>query len=153
MQDGGDLDKALRNLTVGRYYVVESGVKRFLFFWERQSWKFLYIQNQLNNVVKELSQLGVNLKINVVEWGKFRVWGNVFDCYDSFSGQAYFLKGIEKVGYEYRQHVDGDLSIAGIEAYCKAHPLERPEDMQKVKASEKRKSSVPEDYSKRNRLR
>ena len=33
----------------------------------------------------------------VVQRGKFRVFGDVFDCYDSFSGQRYFLKDIEKV--------------------------------------------------------
>ena len=44
--------------------------------------------------------------------------------YNSFSGVPYFLKGIENVGYVYNEHVDGDLSIVGIKAYCEAHPLE-----------------------------
>ena len=35
----------------------------------------------------------------------------------------YFLQGIEKVGYIYREHNEGDLSVDGIKAYCEAHPL------------------------------
>ena len=131
MQVGGALDKALRRLLVGMYYVVKSGVGRFLIFWKRQKWKFLYIRNQLNAVVKELSTLGVNIKIKVAEWGKFRIWGDVFDRYNSFSGEPYFLYGIEKVGYVYKRHTDGDYSVDGIKAYCKAHPLERPEEVKK----------------------
>ena len=79
MQVGGALDKALRRLLVGMYYVVKSGVSRFFIFWKRQKWKFLYIRNQLNN--------------------------------------------------------DGDLSVEGIKAYCKAHPLERPDEVKKHKKS------------------
>lgn len=131
MQVGGALDKALRRLLVGMYYVVNSGVSRLLIFWKRQKWKFLYIRNQLNNVVKELSTVGVNVKIKVAEWGKFQIWGDVFDRYNSFSGEPYFLYGIEKVGYEYKRHTDGDLSVEGIKAYCTAHPLERPEEVKK----------------------
>ena len=37
LQVGGDLDKALRNLVVDRYFVLSSGVKRFLLFWRRQT--------------------------------------------------------------------------------------------------------------------
>lgn len=135
MQVGGALDKALRRLLVGMYYVVSSGISRFLIFWKRQKWKFLYIRNQLNAIVKELSSLGVNIKIKVAEWGHFRVWGDVFDRYNSFSGEPYYLYRIEEVGYEYRRHVDGDLSIEGIKAYCKAHPLERPDEVKKQKKS------------------
>ena len=141
MQVGGALDKALRRLLVGMYYVVKSGVKRFLIFWKRQKWKFLYIRNQLNAVVKELSTLGVNLKVKVAEWGSFRVWGDVFDSYNSFSGEPYFLYGIENVGYVYKKHADDDLSVEGIKAYCKAHPLERPDEVKKQQA--KPKSTKP----------
>ena len=150
MQVGGDLDAALRKLSVGKFYVVKSCIKRFLLFWKQQKWKFLYIQSQLNAVVKEFAELGVNIKIPVVEWGSFRVWGHVFDCYPSFSGIPYFLYGIEKVGYEYREHPDGDLSIEGIKRYVAAHPLERPEEMKKSfkpDSSLKDKPKVQEEYN------
>lgn len=127
LQCGGDLDKALRNLTCGSFYIMESGIKRHWLFWKRQFWKFFYVRPQLNAFVKELSQLGVTVKIPVGEWGKFYVRGNVFDCYNSFSGETYFLKGIEKVGYVYREHPDNDYSVNGIENYCKLHPLSRDE--------------------------
>lgn len=131
LQVGGDLDKALRNLTCGTFYILNSGIQRFLLFWKRQCWKFFYVRPQLNAFVKELSQLGVKANIPVGEWGKFHVRGNVFDCYDSFSGQSYFLKGIEKVGYVYKEHAKTDLSVKSINEYCKQHPLERPDETKK----------------------
>jgi len=127
MQIGGALAKALRELVMGIYYVFKSGVSRFLLFWKRQRWEFLYVYNQRLQVVKEFSQYGIDIekkiKVPITEWGKFRVWGNVFNYYDSFAATPYFLQGIDKVGYVYREHTDGDLSIAGIQAYCEAHPL------------------------------
>lgn len=135
MQYGGDLDKALRNLTVGSYYMYESGVKRWLLFWRRQYWRFFFIRSQLNNAIKELSQLGVRFKIPVVQRGKFRVFGDVFDCYDSFSGQRYFLKDIEKVGYLYREHVKGGLTVEDINSFVVQHPLSRPVEVKKRKKS------------------
>lgn len=149
MQVGGALDKALRRLLVGMYYVTESGIRRFLFFWKCQVWRFIYIRNQLNEVVKELASIGANIKINVAERGKFRIFGNVFDCYNSFSGEAYFLYGIEKYGYEYRPHSDGDLTIEGINAYCVTHPLERPDDNKKNNSG---KNSDSSRYVKKNKL-
>ncbi len=123
MQVGGALDKALRDLLCGQFYVVKSGIKRYWLFWKRQRWKFIYTDPQLNAAVKELTKLGVHIKVSVSDWGKFRVRGSVFDCYNSFSGLPYFLDGIENVGYQYKQHVDGDLSVLGIKQYCAAHPL------------------------------
>lgn len=131
MQYGGDLDKALRNLLVGMLYMVESGIKRYWLFWKRQTWRFLYIRSQLNNAIKELSQLGVKSKIPVCEWGKFRVRGSVFDCYDSFSGKRYYFYGIDKVGYKYREHVRGGMSVKDINAFVAQHPLTRPEEVKK----------------------
>lgn len=128
MQWGGDLDAALRRLTVGQFYVFESGLKRFLLFWQRQKWKYIYVHVQRLNFVNELAKAGVKIKMPIAENMRFNVWGNVFDCYNSFSGIPYFLDGIDKVGYEYREHTDGDLSIKGIQRYCKAHPLARTKD-------------------------
>lgn len=123
LQVGGDLDKALRNLVIDRYFVFQSGVKRFLLFWRRQTWEFVCIHNQVANALKELASFDIDFKVKIVEYGKLRVWGDVFDCYNSFSGIPYFLYGIDKVGYEYKEQEEGDLSIEGIKAYCKAHPL------------------------------
>ncbi len=143
MQVGGDLAKSFRNLVVGQFYVVESGLKRFFFFWHKQVWKFLYIRSQLNNVVKELSTLGVDMKIKVAEWGKFRVWGDVFGYYNSFAGLPYFLKGIENVGYVYKKHVGGNLSISEINKFYEAHPLE---NMTSADENEPKKAKKKEKY-------
>ncbi len=124
------LDAAVRRLIVGIYYITESYTKRFFIFWKPRTWKFIYIRNQLNDVVKELASVGVKINISVVEGGRFRLFGgNIFGCYDSFSGVRYFLKGIENVGYEYRRTSRGDYTVAGINEFVEQHPLERPEYM------------------------
>lgn len=130
LQVGGDLDKALRNLVVDRYFVLSSGVKRFLLFWRRQTWKFLCIHNQNANALKELASFNVKLDDVICERGNLRVWGDVFSYYNSFSGVPYFLYNIEKHGYEYLEQEEGDLSVEGIKAYCKAHPLAYTEEQE-----------------------
>lgn len=130
-QADGALDKAIRRLTVGRYYITESYTKRFFIFWKPRTWHFLYIRNQLNDVMKELASVGVNLNVRVVERGKLRYFGNVFERYDSFSGAAYFLHGIENVGYEYLSHPEGSWSVEGINKYCELHPIEKPDETKK----------------------
>lgn len=133
LQVGGDLDKALRGLVIDRYFILNSGVKRFLLFWKRQRWNFICIHNQLANTLKELASFGIDLKVKLAERGKFRVWGNVFDCYNSFSGVPYFLYGIENHGYEYIRQEEGDLSIEGIQRYVQQHPLAKTEKVEEEK--------------------
>ena len=135
LQVGGDLDKALRGLVIDRFFMLNSGVKRFLFFWKRQRWNFLCIHNQLANALKELASFGFDikeLKVKLVERGKFRIWGEVFDCYNSFSGVPYFLNGIEKRGYEYIEQEEGELTIEGIKRYVQQHPLAKTEKADKL---------------------
>ena len=125
------LDKAVRRLTVGIYHIETSYDGRFLLFWKVRRWKFIYIHNQLNEAVKELATVGIKIKLSVVERGKFRCFGNIFEYYNSFSGVPYFLWGIEKHGYKYLDYPRETYTIADVEAYVKAHPLERPEIMKK----------------------
>lgn len=127
----GALDKALRRLTVDLYYIEKSYDARFFLFWKQRKWKFFFIHNQLNEVVKELASVGVKIKVSVVERGRFRTLGNIFERYNSFSGVRYFLHGIEKVGYEYREYPQDGYAKNDIEAFVAAHPLERPEEMKK----------------------
>lgn len=135
LQVGGDLDKALRGLVIDRYFMLKSGVKRFLIFWRRQKWRFLCIHNQLANALKELAGFGIDLKLKIVERGKFRVWDDVFSYYNSFSGVPYFLVGIEKRGYVYIEQEEGDLSLDGIKRYCELHPLKHA-DKKDVQSNE-----------------
>lgn len=138
------LDKAVRRLTVGLYHIEKSYDARFFLFWKVRRWKFIYINNQLNDVVKELATVGVKIKVSVVERGKFRVFGNVFERYNSFSGVPYFLNGIEKVGYQYLPHPEETYSIKDIQAFVDAHPLIRPDDMKKQKKKDKAKKDEKE---------
>lgn len=132
-QTDSALDKAVRRLTVGIYHIECTYNKRFFFFWKPQTWRFLYIQNQLNEVLKDLAQIGVDAKFSVVSRGKFRFFGKVFERYNSFSGIPYFLRGIEKVGYEYLPHPPERLSVDGIYDYCIMHPLIKPDQTKKRK--------------------
>lgn len=137
----GRIDKSVRMLSMGIYYITDSYDKRFLFFWKRRVWKFIYIDNQLNDVVKELAQVGVHIKISVVQKGKFKFKGNIFDRYDSFSAVPYFMNGIDKVGYEYLEYPENSLSLEAIKAFMEMHPLERPDIMER----RKRKQIVQEE--------
>lgn len=131
----GALDKALRRLTVGIYHIEKSYDGRFLLFWKVRKWKFIYIQNQLNDVVKELASVGVKINVSVVERGKYRTFGNIFERYNSFSGVPYFLHGIEKVGYEYLPYPKETYKIEDVNAFVAAHPLVRPEEVKKKKTA------------------
>lgn len=127
------LDKAVRRLTVGIYHIEESYDGRLLLFWKVRKWKFIYVHNQLNDVVKELASVGVKINVSVVERGRYRTFGNIFERYNSFSGVPYFLHGIEKVGYEYLPFSKETYKIADINAFVAAHPLIRPEEVKKKK--------------------
>lgn len=140
----GRIDKSIRSLSMGIYYITESYDSRFFFFWKRRKWKFFYIRNQLNEVVKELATVGVHIKVSVVEKGKFKFRGNIFERYDSFSAEAYFLDGIEKVGYEYLEYPKKSLSLEAIKEYIEAHPLERPEIMERKTKKDKEKEKDEE---------
>ncbi len=143
------LDKAVRRLTVGLYHIETSYDARFFLFWKMRRWKFIYIDNQMNEAVKELASVGVKIKFSVVERGRLRFIGNVFDRYNSFSGVPYFLWGINKVGYEYLDYPRETFRIDDIENFVQVHPLVRPEGMIKPKkASEKAKPKKEESEKK-----
>lgn len=131
------LDKAVRRLTVGIYHIENSFDGRFLLFWKVRKWRFLYIKNQLNEVVKELATIGIRVKLSVVERGKYRCFGNIFERYNSFSGVAYFLNGIEKGGYTYLEYPEESFKVEHIKAFVQAHPLARPDEMKKKKTKDK----------------
>lgn len=127
------LDKAVRRLTVGVYHIEESCDARWLLFWKVRKWKFIYIHNQLNDVVKELATVGVKINVSVVERGIYKTRLKVFERYNSFSGVPYFLHGIENVGYEYLPFPKETLKIEDVNAFVQAHPLIRPDEVKKKK--------------------
>lgn len=155
LQADSDLESSLRKLVVGEFYMTCTGIKRFLLFWKRQCWEFLYLKTQLIAKFETLSKFGLPRNLRLYENGKFHIPGNVFDCYDSFSGLRYFLYKIEQVGYKYIPHTKNDLSLKSIAEYCKAHPLARPEEMKKPSGSSRNKQGYqtekpqrqPENYN------
>lgn len=142
-QVGGMLDIAVRRLTVGLYYIEKSYDGRFFFFWKVRRWKFYYIHNQLNEFVKELATAGIKIKLSVVERGRFRVFGNIFERYNSFSGIPYFLNGIDKVNYQYMPYPKESFSIKDIADFLKAHPLKREEIEKDDKNDKEEKAELP----------
>ena len=120
-QQDSALDKAVRRLAMQVYHVLEQSAVKFLWFELGRRWSFLIINNFLNDAVKDLASIGVHVKLNVVTKGSYRYRGNVFDRYDSYSGQAYFLRYLDD--YTFPEHPKESLAQADIEAYCAAHPL------------------------------
>ena len=127
------LDAAVRRLTMGLYHIERSYDTRFFLFWKIRRWKFMFINYQLNEVMKDLAEMGVKKKVSVLQKGTFRCFGNIFARYDSFSGLPYFLYGIEKVGYKYLPYPPNGFTVEDINAFVLAHPLERPKSMKKKK--------------------
>lgn len=126
------LDKAVRRLITGRIHVTESFQRRFFLFWKPQYWRFIFVDSQLNEALKDLAEIGMEAKnIAAARRGKFRFFGKVFERFDSFAGMRYFLRGIEEVGYEYLSHPRTDLSNPSIEGYCEMFPLVKPEETKK----------------------
>ena len=74
--------------------------------------------------------------MSVVERGRFRCFGNVFERYNSFSGVPYFLWGIDKVGYKYIEHPTESLAVNDVNAFVELHPLTRPKEMKKKKTKD-----------------
>ncbi|MBQ7913828.1 MAG: ATP-binding protein [Clostridia bacterium] len=127
MQDIDNLDAAVRRLVMGIFHVRYSYTARYFLFWKQRRWKFTYINNQLNNLMKDVADVKKPLK--VVRNGRFRFVGDIFKRYESFSGKWYFLWGIEKKGYEYLKHPKASYKIKEINEFIKAHPLTKPDEM------------------------
>lgn len=139
-QDIQNLEAAVRRLTMGIFHVNDSYTKRFFFFWKQRKWRYTYVNNQLNNLMKQVAN-GVEKRVSVVRNGRFRFIGNIFERYQSFSGIWYFLNGIEKRGYEYLPHPKESFSIRDIRAWIAAHPLVKPESMKKQSGKKKQEAN------------
>ncbi len=97
----------------------------------KRYWNYVWCDNQLNLFVKDLADMVVDdnlikkLKKKVSKDKKYVFKGNIFDRFESKSGQRYFLRGIKK--YEYIPHKSSKMTPEGVEEYCKEHPLVRDE--------------------------
>lgn len=129
-QDINNLEAAVRRLTMGIFHVNESYTTSHWLFWKKRKWRYTYVNNQLNNLMKTVAN-GVEKRVSVVRNGRFRFIGNIFERYKSFSGIWYFLNGIEKKGYEYLPHPAESFSISDIKKWVEAHPLIKPASMRR----------------------
>ncbi len=136
------LDASWRRLMMYTLYMYDSfdyeryKLLRWIFHLRKKRyWKYIFCDNQLNAFVKDLSdmvveeELVIELKKLVAKNSKYVFKGNIFDRYESTSGERYFLRGIKQ--YEYIPHKRINMSPEGIEEYCKTHPVVR-EDRKKV---------------------
>lgn len=108
---------------------------KFLFFKKlfhlpiKRRWHFIYCNNQLNDFCKDLQTMVVDqklvkkLKDKVAVSKSYCFKGNIFERFNSTSGECYFLNGIKD--YEYIPHIPVELSPEGIADYCEHHPIVR----------------------------
>lgn len=121
MQVNENIDKKLRQLFTNIWFMYCSGTKRKFVFWKQQKWYFYDVENQLNEFVKSLASIGVNVKIDVVEKKTLTFKPEIFKRYNSFSSDVYFLDGLEK--YVFKEFTDMDYSERAVSEYVKEHPL------------------------------
>lgn len=121
MQIVENFDKKLRQLLTNIWFVYQSGTKRKWLFWKKQQWYFYDLENQLNDFVKQLAQIGVNIKLDVLKKRTLIFKPEIFTRYDSFSSSPHFLNGL--VQYVFREHVVMDYSEKSVKEYCEKNPL------------------------------
>ena len=121
MQINENFDKKLRQLLTNIWFMYYSAPKRYFIFWKRQKWYFYDLQNQLNDFVKNLASIGVNFKLNVVEKRVLVFKPEVFERFNSFSSDVYFLEGLKE--YKFKEHGVMDYSEKAVEEYIKNNPI------------------------------
>lgn len=103
--------------------------QRLFHILQKQYWKYLLVNNQLNSFCSDLNSTMVDKKIiedisrsvAVVKQNVFK--GFIFNRYKSTSGEAYFLNGIQD--YVFVPHKPYPMTPEGVKEYCASHPLRR----------------------------
>ncbi len=126
MQVNENMDKKLRQLFTDIWFMYHSGTKRKWIFWKQQKWNFYAVQNQLNEFVKSLASIGVNIKLDVVSKMKLIFKPEIFKRYNSFSSDVYFLDGLEE--YVFKEFSEMDYSEKAVSEYVKQHPIINEDD-------------------------
>lgn len=156
------IDISYRRLMMYLWYVYESDwkhAKPFWAFWRwlfhlkiKRIWHYVYCDTQLNTFVKDLGDMATDgkvakkLKKRVSKDCHYVFKGNIFDYYTSTSGEPYFLRGISD--YKYIPHKPVNMSPAGVEEFCKDHPLVKEIDEQPIPraTSSKRQAMASEGW-------
>lgn len=117
----------LRKLCTDLIYIRESNYKPARFFGlikQRTRWHYVWSQPQQQTAIAEMNKLGADIPSKHIAFqGAFNYKGNIYRQYDSYSGEMYFLNGIEKCGYAVRQHPPKSYTPDGVKEYCNALPL------------------------------
>lgn len=83
----------------------------------RTEWEFLWIKNQLHQEAQALNKFGDFIKPEeYIKKCKFVYEGNIYERYDSKSGQAYWYKNIKN--FACAPHPDNSLSREAVNDYC-----------------------------------
>ncbi len=113
-----DIAKQLRELATDELYVDSSFYKPPRFFGlikARSTWYFNWSLPQKIRAAERREDSIKKYKKDV----SFRIKGSVRTAYDSFSGEAHYLRGVYKYGFAVFEHTPLDYSSAeGIENYC-----------------------------------
>lgn len=117
----------VRKLTTDLIYILESSYEPARFFGlvkQRTHWRWFWSIPQIIEASKALAEFGVDIpKKEMFCTGGMTYKGNIYQQYNSFEAEAYFLLGVEKHGYAAREFPNMDFSPEGIREYCKAVPI------------------------------
>ena len=117
----------LRKLCTDLIYITESFYRPKRFFGlikQRTHWSYNWSHPQLFAAMSELAKIGANVPVKEMSFnGGMTYKGSIYQQYDSYSGEMYFLNGIENVGYTIQSHPSKNFSPEGIKAYCDTLPL------------------------------
>lgn len=83
----------------------------------RTEWEFLWIRNQMHQEAQALSKFGDFIKPeNYIKKCKLVYEGNIYERYNSKSGQAYWYKNIKE--FACAPHPDDSMTRAAVDDYC-----------------------------------
>ncbi len=127
LQVFGKLENTLRDLSTKRISMYDSyDFKGILGRKKGRAYNFINVNPQLLEFSRNLRKIEGQLSIGGCDKMRFKYKGNIFKQYNSFSGVPYFLYKIKE--WHFQEHELEDLSVAGIEKYCKIiHPLQLPQ--------------------------
>ncbi len=121
--NNSDIAKQLRDLITDELYIENHFYKPPRFFGlikARTTWYFNWSYPQAICAAERRAD-------NVGKYAQdisFRIKGSVYNAYDSYSGEALFLRGIYDYGFAVRSHTKLEFSSAqSIENYCKDNPI------------------------------
>lgn len=117
----------LRKLCTDLIYVLSSNYEPARWWGlikQRTTWHYNWSKPQQHSALEEMIKLGAKIKTKKMSFdGAFTYKGKIYQQYDSYCGEMYFLNGIEKHGYAVQTHAPKSYTPGGVSAYCNSLPL------------------------------